>query len=200
MEVNEFDQIDALLRVLYTEGDQAWYYVYTKAGVRKEKADRLYKIAKADGRIETKHKGSDFSITDPHEVGLTDAGLSWFSKTNYVKEYVDKKDENEKIQNIFTNHIYGNNNPLNIATGVHVTQNNTTNSLKSEDEETLKSLGVDQKEIEELRNIIDTNFDNKPSLTKKSMKWLGSVSATVAARGLYDNIPAITDFMHKLIF
>ncbi len=29
------------------------------------------------------------------------------------------------------------------------------------------------------------------------MKWLGGVTASVAGRGLYENIPAITDFIHK---
>lgn len=91
MDAKEFEQMDALLRVLYREGEQAWYHVYTKAGVSKPDADRLYKTLKADGYVRTIHKGSDFTIPDPHGVGLTDAGQSWFSKTNYVKEYVHPK-------------------------------------------------------------------------------------------------------------
>jgi|GEM_PF-3137399 len=100
MKENEYEQLDALLRILFREGDLAWYYVYTKTNIPKAEADWLYNILKADGYVRTKHKGSDFSITDSHVVGLTDLGLSWFSKTNYVTEYVLRPSREFVGQNI----------------------------------------------------------------------------------------------------
>jgi hypothetical protein len=37
-----------------------------------------------------------------------------------LNEYKMTKENNETVQNIVTNHIYGNNNPVNVATGVNV--------------------------------------------------------------------------------
>jgi len=90
MNQNEYEQLDALMRVLFRDGEQAWYHVYTKANIDKPDADWLYKTLKADGYVKTIHKGADFSIPDPHFVDLTDQGRSWFSHTNYVKDYSEK--------------------------------------------------------------------------------------------------------------
>lgn len=128
MDAKEFEQMDALLRVLYRGGEQAWYHVYTKAGVSKPDADWLYKTLKADGYVETVHKGVDFTIPDPHGVGLTDAGQSWFSKTNYVKEYVHPKGS-EAVTSLIINHskVSG----LNIASGSgnHINDRKKTTSF-----------------------------------------------------------------------
>lgn len=109
MNSKQFEQMDALLRVLFNEGDQAWYHVYTKAGVSKSDADWLYKTLKADGYVKTNHKGADFSIPDPHVIGMTDAGRSWFSKTNYVREFVEKPSFTASTQhiNITNSHVSG---------------------------------------------------------------------------------------------
>jgi hypothetical protein len=43
-----------------------------------------------------------------------------------------------------------------------------------------------------------TNKD-KASLGSKITGWLGKVSASVASKGLYENIPAITEFAQNLM-
>lgn len=116
-----------------------------------------------------------------------------------IDEYTINKENTEKVQNIVTNNIYGSNNPLNIATGVNVELNVTNNFIKKEDEEKLKELGVSVNEIADIKQIIGENSTDKPTLTSKAMKWLGSVTASVAGRGLYENIPQITEFVQKLI-
>ncbi len=118
---------------------------------------------------------------------------------NLLSDQKMSNEDNEKVQNIITNHIYGGNNPMNIAAGNTVTQNVTSTTMKSEDEVQLKSLGVDQKFIDELKQILETNSNDRTSLVGNSMKWLGNVTASVVASGLYENIPAITEFIHKLI-
>ncbi|MBT1705434.1 hypothetical protein [Chryseosolibacter indicus] len=117
---------------------------------------------------------------------------------NLLNDYVMNKENSEKVQNIITNNIYGSNNPTSIAAGANVSQTVTVKMISGSDEEKLGQLGVEKKQIEELKSILATSSD-KPALTGKIMKWLGSVTASVAGRGLYDNIPAITDFVQKLI-
>ncbi|ACU07551.1 response regulator receiver domain protein (CheY-like) [Flavobacteriaceae bacterium 3519-10] len=117
---------------------------------------------------------------------------------NLQNKYEMTEENKNKVQHIITNNIYGNSNPLNIATGNNNVQAVNITSLKSEDVEKLKSYGVTEAEIEELKTIIDTKTRDKPKFVEKTMKWLGGVTASVAGRGLYENIPAITDFIHKL--
>lgn len=117
---------------------------------------------------------------------------------NLENKYEMTEENKDKVQNIITNNIYGNSNPLNIATGNNNVQTVNITSLKSEDVEKLKSYGVTEEEVEELKTIIETKTDDKPKFVEKTMKWLGSVTASVAGRGLYENIPEITDFIHKL--
>ncbi len=40
---------------------------------------------------------------------------------------------------------------------------------------------------------------NKTSLGSKMTGWLGKVSASVAGKGLYENIPEITEFVQNLM-
>lgn len=115
---------------------------------------------------------------------------------NLLDDYIMSKENNEKVQNIITTNIYGNNNPTNIATGLNVEQNNTI-SITTEDEKNLNDLGVEIEDITELKEIITTK--GKTSLGSKITGWLGKVSASVAAKGLYENIPKITEFAQKLI-
>ncbi len=118
---------------------------------------------------------------------------------NLNNEYKMTKENEEKIQNIITNNIYGNSGSMNIAAGQNIKQSNDYIIMSHDDEEKLKSLGVDEKHIEEIKTIILEDSTDKNSLKKRVMKWLGSVSAAVAARGLYDNIPAIMEFVQKYI-
>ncbi len=105
----------------------------------------------------------------------------------------------QPVQNFITNNIQENSGSLNIATGVNVTQNVSVAYLTNEDNERLKSFGLLQEEIDELKNILAAGTSNKSSAKDKALKWLGSVSASVAARGLYENIPAISEYVSKFI-
>jgi hypothetical protein len=113
-----------------------------------------------------------------------------------LDEYTMSEENSEKVQNIITTNIYGNNNPTNIASGVNVEQKNTT-SISIEDAKKLEELGVKEDDIIELKKIM-TNKD-KASLGSKITGWLGKVSASVASKGLYENIPAITEFAQNLM-
>lgn len=114
-------------------------------------------------------------------------------------DYNMTKENTEKVQHIITNNIYGDNNPMNIAAGNDIEQTLNQNiTLSPENEMKLRSLGVVEEEIADLQNILQTNTD-KPTKTAKIMKWLGGVTASVAGKGLYDNLPILTEFVHNLI-
>jgi hypothetical protein len=106
---------------------------------------------------------------------------------NLLNDYVMNKENNEKAQNIITNNIYGSNNPTNIAAGHGVTQKVTINMISSEDENKLKKLGVEAEQIAELKLILSNAANDRPTLAGKVMKWLGTVTASLAGRGLYEN-------------
>ncbi len=117
---------------------------------------------------------------------------------NLENEFTMSKENEEKVQNIITTNIYGDNATTNTAAGVNVEQHiNIT--LKQDDVDKLKSYGVTDEAIEQLKTIIEDNHKDKPSLVSKAMKWLGGVVTAVATKGFVEHIPAITDFVHKLI-
>ena len=113
---------------------------------------------------------------------------------NVTNDYTVTKENSEKIQNIITNNIYGNSNPVNIAAGQNVEQNISQNLI---DYEKLAKYGVEKQDIDELKNI--EKLSDKNTLKSKILKWLSSVSASVAAKGLYDNIPLIMECVKNLI-
>lgn len=114
-------------------------------------------------------------------------------------EFTMTKDNVDKANNIITNNIYGNNNPLNVAAGQNIVQKDITITYSSQEYQQLKELGVPEEKIEELKGIVATDAGDKTTLKTKALKWLGSVTSSVAASGLYNNIPAITEFIHRLI-
>jgi len=106
---------------------------------------------------------------------------------------MENKEKIEKAlnQNI-TNNIFGNNN--NVASGQNVEQNIHQSFV---DYEKLKEYGVEEQHIAELK-IIEKE-SNKGTLREKALSWFSKVSAAIAARGLYDKIPAIMECVKNLI-
>ncbi|MBS1519820.1 MAG: hypothetical protein JST50_02395 [Bacteroidetes bacterium] len=121
------------------------------------------------------------------------------------KEFPDLDDDfktdrtkSDKIQNIVTNNIYGSNNPVNVAAGHNVDQKDFTfNSSINYSE--LEKLGVQKQEIEELKTIVDDHKNDKSGLKSKVLKWFGTVAASIASKGLSDQIPAVMEHIHHLI-
>lgn len=108
------------------------------------------------------------------------------------------KESKDKVQNIITNNIYGGNNPMNIAAGNVVSQTVNSGFGKNEEEE-LKQLGVEPSEIDELKSILLSTNGDKATISEKAKKWLGSVTASVAGRGLYEGIPRIIELVDSFM-
>ena len=112
---------------------------------------------------------------------------------NLINDYAMTKENLEKVQNIITNNIYGSGN--NVASGNNVEQNITKKNLI--DYEKLQEFGVEEQHIEELKTI--EKEPNKKILKERALSWFSKVSAAVAARGLYENIPAIMECVKSII-
>lgn len=115
------------------------------------------------------------------------------------KNYVMNEDNKEKAQNIITNNIYGNNNPLNVAAGEHITQGDINLTINAEQVAKLKELGVDDEAIEELKTIDEQNPKGSTDRKGKIMSWLGRVTASMTAKGVYENMPELIEFVGNLI-
>jgi hypothetical protein len=102
----------------------------------------------------------------------------------------------EKIEKAFNQTIinYGNNSPINAATGEKVEQNINQRFI---DYEKLKEYGVEEQRIEELK-IIEKEPDRN-TLREKVSVWFSNVSSAVVAQSLYGNIPKIMETIKGLI-
>ena len=117
---------------------------------------------------------------------------------NLINDYEMTTENNDKIQNIITNNIYGNNNPMNIASGQSVQQNDNVINIEPFDYDKFKNLGLNEDQIQSLKGIIEKNPKGSPTLIGEVLNWLSSVTASLAATGLSNNIPAITETIHHL--
>ncbi|MFX0558675.1 hypothetical protein ACOCEA_17895 [Maribacter sp. CXY002] len=115
------------------------------------------------------------------------------------KNYVMNEDNKEKAQNIITNNIYGNNNPLNVAAGEQITQGDINLTINAEQVEKLKEFGVEDEAIEELKTIDKENPKGSSDRKGKIMSWLGRVTASMTAKGVYENMPELIEFVGNLI-
>ncbi len=114
-------------------------------------------------------------------------------------KYVMSDENNKKAQNIITNNIYGDNNPLNVAAGENITQGDINLTVNAQVIEKLKDLGVEEVALEELQKIDKENKKGTPDRKGKIMSWLGRVTASMTAKGLYENIPELVEFAGNLI-
>lgn len=112
----------------------------------------------------------------------------------------DMNEENEKkVQTIITNNIYGNNNPLNVVAGEDIKQGDIYFTINQSQLEKLREFGIEEEEINELTNIEKETPKGNPERSNKIMSWLGKVTASLTAKGIYDNIPKVIDFVKDLI-
>lgn len=118
---------------------------------------------------------------------------------NLDNEFAMTEENKEKVKNIITTNIYGSNNPLNIAAGDSVRQSGNINNIYNIDYSQLEKLGVDSADVIELKEIVSKTPKESGQLKQRVLKWLGTVSASVASKGLADNLPAITEFIGQFI-
>jgi hypothetical protein len=117
--------------------------------------------------------------------------------------YLFEKNDMGKDKSNIAQHvnIYGNNNPVNLGAGHSVTQSNSSHFLNSEEYQKLRSLGVPDEKIDEVKDIyIHYGQErNNHTFSQKLLKWFGEVSSHVAAIGLGHNISAIYEHIQNWI-
>lgn len=145
--------------------------------------------------------GQDFKkIVDITKQKLLDTLLALHEKfPDLVDPFQLTKEDKASVHKTVTTIVYGGHSPIAVAIDGDVTQNVTTKALSNKEVEQLKSYGVQSAEVEELKEIVKTSSGDKSTFIDKTMKWLGSVTASIAGRGLYEHIPDLTAFVHRLI-
>lgn len=111
------------------------------------------------------------------------------------KDYKPNPENAEKVQNIITTHISGNNNPLSVVAGQQVSHVDIQISISKEEREKLKQWGVEDEAIVELEEIDKATPKGSPGRKEKIMNWLGRVTASMAGRGIYESIPELVEFI-----
>ncbi len=116
---------------------------------------------------------------------------------NLENDYEMNEENEKKANNIINTNIYGNSMPVNIAVGDNINQNNEL-KIEAFDFEKLKSLEVEDSEIQELKEIIHSSNGDEKTFVSKTMGWLGKVTTSLTARGLYDNVPQLVEYVQNL--
>lgn len=109
-------------------------------------------------------------------------------------------DENDKkVQNIITNNIYGNNNPLNVASGQTIKQGDINIEIQQLDLDKLRTLSLHESEIKELIKIDKDLPKGNSERSGKFLAWISKVTASLTARGVYESIPKVVEYVGNLI-
>jgi hypothetical protein len=114
-------------------------------------------------------------------------------------KYIMNEENDRKAQNIVTNNIYGNNNPLNVAAGDYIKQGDINLTINETHYERLRELGVQESELQELKFLDHEIPKGNPDRKGKIMTWLGKVTASMTARGTYDSIPQLIEYVGNII-
>lgn len=115
---------------------------------------------------------------------------------NFENSYVDSKENQEKVQHIINNHIYGTNINTNIGIGEKVDQSIHSENI-SEKLQELKELGVDDKSLSDLEEIVK-NKDSKSTLSKIT-SWIGNMTTKAFEKGIEYQIPIILEKVNDMI-
>lgn len=114
--------------------------------------------------------------------------------------YLDNMENKEKSSSIINNHIYGENAHTNLALGD--TNSQTINSDFSTKVENLlqelKSLGVQDEEIKEIKEIVSAKTDKK-TIGKKALEWVGKVATKAVEKGVELQIPLLISKIQDFI-
>ena len=119
---------------------------------------------------------------------------------NLENNYVNNKKNDDAVKSIVNNYINAPNNNINNAIGENSSiTSHYTNNLSHSQEKSLTDLGVENKDIQELKLILMESNKENPPFAKKLMVWSASVASSLAGRGLYDAIPKISEFVTQLM-
>jgi len=114
---------------------------------------------------------------------------------NLEDDFKPTPEQKEKVSTIINTNIYGGKVNSNVGVGDEIVQNQDfkDNSVSKEQKlEEIKELGVDEELIEEARKIINKN-EEKSSISKSLMSWVGKVASKTAAINMPKLIEKVQD-------
>ncbi len=115
-----------------------------------------------------------------------------------LNEWIEENETNNKKRQMGNFNINGSNNIVNNAGG-DIHQSGISINVTENQYQELKDCGVDDNQINELREIVSNPSQDKPTLKSRLIKWLGAVTVSVASKGLIDSLPKIQEFAHNLM-
>lgn len=116
---------------------------------------------------------------------------------DFENNFITSPENQEKVQNIINNHIYGENVNTNIGIGENITQridSKITKQLLND----VEKLGIDDPELlNELEQI--SNEKNKESRFKRVTSWIGKMTKFAIEKGIEPQVPLIIEKINNLI-
>lgn len=119
---------------------------------------------------------------------------------NMQDNYQNTEENKEKTSTIINNHIYGENANSNIGIGDNISQkisniyNQKVENVLSE----LKTLGVPEEDLVEVKEIVENETD-KTNIGKKLMSWVGKMATKAIEKGIDLQIPLIMTKIQELM-
>lgn len=110
---------------------------------------------------------------------------------NLENDFPETNTNSQKVQNIITQNIYGNNSNSNIGVGENINQTIHSDQKIEELIKELRNLGVPAEDLDELKEIVSDK--NEKSVGKKILSWIGNLSTKVIEKGIVLEIPTIIE-------
>lgn len=73
-----------------------------------------------------------------------------------------------------------------------------TTTLSNDQTVELLGYGLSEDQIEQLKQILLKNRNDKAEQKKKTMEWFSSIVSNLVASAIYDSIPSVYSFLTKL--
>lgn len=116
---------------------------------------------------------------------------------NLENDYTDSNTNNQKVQNIITQNIFGDNASSNIAVGENINQSIKSNQKIEELIKELQKMGVSSNETDELKEIIQ--HKDKNGVGKKILNWIGKITTKTVEKGIDLQLPTIIEKLQDYI-
>lgn len=141
-----------------------------------------------------------FDISNKTKQSLLDTLLELDKEFPNLENEFGTMEEKSKANQIITNNIHGNVSNTNFGIGENFSQKQTINQSQiNETISELRELGVDNSDIQDLEEIIQSKEKSKEPIHKKLMQWAGNVAKKSVEKGIELQIPEIIEKIQNLM-
>lgn len=141
-----------------------------------------------------------FDIANKTKQSLLDTLLELDKEFPNLENDFGTMEEKSKANQIITNNIHGNVSNTNFGIGENIKQEQTiSQSQVNETISELRKLGVDNEDIQDLEEIIQSKQNDKKPIHKRLMQWAGNVAKKSVEKGIELQIPEIIERLQNLM-